>query len=86
MVTMTMLSAPKSSSKRSQSPSPDDRAALLAVAPAEDALAAGARVELRLGREPLLEPLGLGERLPDLVRGGGKGDVSLDVQLTGCVL
>ena len=46
----------------------DDRgAALLAVVPAEDAVAALARVELDVVREPLLELLGIRQRLPDLV-------------------
>ena len=63
-----------------------DGAALLAVAPAEDPLAAGPGVELDLGREPLLEPLRVGQRLPDLIRLGGEDDLSLDVQLHGCVL
>ena len=56
-----------------------DRAPLVAVAPAEDALAAGARVELDLRREPLLEPLRLGQRLPDLVGLLGHDDLPLDL-------
>ena len=71
-----------------------DRAALLAVLPAEDALAARLRVELDLGREPLLEPLRLGQRLPDLVRArrgtrsrarSASTLLSLDTQPYGCI-
>src|SRR5262249_23478902 len=46
----------------------DARAAFLAVAPAERATPAGARVELDLGGEPVLEPLRLRQCLPDLGR------------------
>jgi ATP-dependent Clp protease protease subunit len=56
----------------------DDRAPLVAVAPAEHTLAAGPRVEFDLAREPLLEPLRLGQRLPDFSRRRGKDDVALD--------
>ena len=48
------------------------RAPLLAVPPAEDAARRRARLELDLGREPVLEPLRLGQRLPDLGRRRGK--------------
>ena len=44
----------------------DDGASLVAVPPAEDAHTAGARIELDLGCEPLLEPLGVGQGLPYL--------------------
>ena len=45
-----------------------DRAVqLLAVVPAEHAVAARPRVELDVVREPLLETVGLGQRLPDLL-------------------
>ncbi len=40
------------------------------------------RVELDLGREPLLEPLGLGQGLPDLVGRLGEDDLSLDLHRT----
>ena len=50
----------------------DRRVPLLAVPPAEDAAAARPRVELDLVREPVPEPLGLGQRLPDLLRVTGK--------------
>src|SRR5262249_37968992 len=72
-----------------------DGAALLAVSPAEDALSARLRVELDLGREPLLEPVRLGQGLPDLVGRGGYDDLtldlhgrllSLDTQPSGCTM
>ena len=56
-----------------------DGVPLVAVAPAEDALAAGPRVELDLRREPLLEPLRLGQRLPDLVGRLRHDDLPLDL-------
>ena len=49
---------------------------LLAVVPAEDTLAALPRVELDVVREPLLQLVGIRQRLPDLVRGDGKHDLS----------
>src|SRR6185295_8411192 len=45
----------------------DDRVALLAVVPAEDAVAAGLQVELDVVREPLLELLGIRQRFPNLL-------------------
>ena len=56
-----------------------DRPPLVAVAPAEDALAARPRVELDLRREPLLEPLGLRQRLPDLRGRLGYDDLAFDL-------
>src|SRR4249920_99874 len=60
----------------------DARASLLAVPPTEDAAAARPRLELDLGGEPVLEPLGLGQRLPDLGGLGRKDDLAPDVHRT----
>src|SRR6266566_280855 len=57
----------------------DDRPPLVPVAPAEDSFAARLGVELDLGREPLLEPLRLGQRLPHLGGRRRKDDLALDL-------
>ena len=57
----------------------DDRAPLVSVPPTEDPLASWARLELDLRREPLLEPLGLRQRLPDLVRRLRYHDLAFDL-------
>jgi len=59
----------------------DAHAPLLAVPPPEGAAAALPRLELDLGREPVLEPFGLGKRLPHLGRLGRKDDLAADVHL-----
>jgi hypothetical protein len=56
-----------------------DGPSLVAVAPAEDADASRPRIELDLGRKPLLEPLGVCQRLPDLGGRRGKDDLAVDV-------
>ena len=67
------------------------RAPLLAVVPAEDAVAALARVELDVVRKPLLELLGIGQGLPDLLGRRGEDDLARDFhgssnpQPPGCV-
>ena len=59
----------------------DDCVSLVAVAPPEDALATGTRVELDLLRKPLLEPVGIDQRLPDLVGLLRYDDLSYDFHL-----
>ena len=65
--------------------------AFLAVVPAEDPVAAGPHVELDVVGEPLLELLGVGQSLPDLVRRFRKHDLtgdlhcSSDPQPMGCI-
>ena len=54
-------------------------APLVAVSPAEDALAARTCVELDVRREPLLEPLRIRQRLPDLAGLLRYDDLPLDV-------
>src|SRR5262249_16759245 len=56
----------------------DGGVAFLAVRPAEAGAAARPQVELDVVREPVLEPVGLGQRVPDLVRVGGQADLLPD--------
>src|SRR6185503_16716328 len=61
------------------------RVTLLAVRPAEARAAAGPEVELHVVREPVLEPLGLGEGLPDLLARCGEDDfLANHLQPPGC--
>ena len=57
----------------------DDRAALVAVSPAEAAGAAGARVELDLVREPLGDAVGLRQRRPHLLTRDREHDLAPDL-------
>jgi len=67
------------------------RTTFLAVGPAEDAVTARARIELDVVRKPLLELLGIGQGLPDLLGRLGEDDLARDFhgssnpQPVGCV-
>src|SRR5258705_3219398 len=54
------------------------RASLLAVGPAKDAVTARAHIELDVVREPLLELVGIGQGLPDLLGRLREDDLACD--------
>src|SRR5262245_16739795 len=65
----------------------DRGVAFLAVCPAEARTAARAQVQVDLVGEPVLEPLGLGEGLPDVADGGRHDMLSAyHVQPPGCAI
>ena len=75
----TPSSSQRSTRRSSGSTASTDGAPLLAVVPAEHAAATRSRVELDVVREPLLEPLLVGQRRPDVLARRRQHDLSLDL-------